>query len=151
MNILMGIGNAHGLNDGVGCLVARSLAFAGWKALDCATAPENFTGVVRRERPELLVLVDAADMGLPAGSLRRISRDQIQDVGVGTHMLPLYHLIDYLRPSCGDIVFVGIQPLLRGVGEEISNPVRAAAERLLGLIQHGILNEIPLYTPSCRG
>ena len=144
MNILMGIGNIYGLDDGVGCRLARRLSVSGWKALDCATAPENFTGIVRQDRPELLLMVDAADMGLPAGSLRRVSRDQIQDVGVGTHMLPLYHLIDYLRPSCGTIVFIGVQPLMRGAGEELSEPVRAAEERLLEIVERGSWESIPM-------
>ena len=71
MIVVLGVGNfLHG-DDGAGPAVAAgvlALGLPGVSAFDCGTAPENFTGVVRRLHPDLLVVADAADMGLPAGS-----------------------------------------------------------------------------------
>ncbi|MDG6256364.1 MAG: hydrogenase 3 maturation endopeptidase HyCI [Methanomicrobiaceae archaeon] len=145
MNMLLGIGNTLRRDDGIGCLVARRFSHAGWKAVECGTAPENFTAVVRRDRPDLLVLVDAADMGLAPGDLRRIPPEKIQDVGIGTHQLPLSHLIAFLAPDAGEIVFVGIQPESVADGEAISSTVMKGAERLMAAIRQGELDRIPLY------
>jgi hydrogenase 3 maturation protease len=145
MNLLLGIGNTLRRDDGIGCLVARQFTHPGWKAIDCGTAPENFTAVVRRERPDILVLVDAADMGLAPGELRRIPPDRIQDVGIGTHQLPLSHLIAYLAPDVKRIIFVGIQPKTVVDGEDISGEVIEGARRLMDLIHRRELERIPVY------
>ncbi len=145
MNMLLGIGNTLRSDDGIGCLVARRFTHPGWQTFDCGTAPENFTAVVRREHPEMLVLIDAADMGLAPGELRRIPPEKIQDVGIGTHQLPLSHLIAYLAPDAGAIVFVGIQPQSVADGEAISGEVIEGAERLMAHIRDNTLDRIPLY------
>jgi hydrogenase 3 maturation protease len=145
MNMLLGIGNTLRRDDGIGCLVARRFTNEGWKAIDCGTAPENFTAVVRRERPDLLVLVDAADMGLEPGEFRRIPPHRIQDVGIGTHQLPLSHLIAYLAPDAGEIILVGIQPKTVADGEAISTEVIEGARRLMAHIRENTLDRIPVY------
>jgi hydrogenase 3 maturation protease len=145
MNVLLGIGNTLRSDDGIGCLVARRFTHPGWKTFDCGTAPENFTAVVRRVHPATLVLVDAADMGLAPGELRRIPPEKIQDVGIGTHQLPLSHLIAYLAPDAGAIVFVGIQPESVADGEAISEKVVDGARRLMDVIRRGEIDKIPLY------
>jgi hydrogenase 3 maturation protease len=144
VNILLGIGNTDRGDDGVGPYVATRFSHPDWLSLDAGIAPENFTGVVRRHNPETLVLVDAADMGLAPGTIRRIHRDLIQDVGWGTHMLPLYHVIDYLAGSVnGDIVLIGIQPGDKEYGSPMSEPVARAAEALLHMLTHQTLHELP--------
>ena len=58
-----------------------------------------------------LVLVDAADMALPVGSIRLLDkRDVARKSMFTTHSLPLSILIEEIEQSCDDIVFVGIQP-----------------------------------------
>ncbi|HDR72568.1 MAG TPA: hydrogenase 3 maturation endopeptidase HyCI [Methanoculleus sp.] len=145
MNMLLGIGNTLRRDDGIGCFVARRFANAGWKTVECGTAPENFTAVVRRERPDMLVLVDAADMGLLPGDVRRIPPEKIEDVGIGTHQLPLSHFIAFLAPDAGEIVFVGVQPKSVADGEAISSEVLEGAERLMAHIRENTLDRIPVY------
>ena len=73
MIVVLGVGNSLHGDDGAGPAVAAGVAalgLPGIAAYDCGTAPENFTGVVRRAGPDLLVIVDAAEMGLQAGSVR---------------------------------------------------------------------------------
>lgn len=143
-NILLGIGNIDRGDDGVGPYIATHFTHPDWLCFDVGTAPENFTGVVRKHHPRRLVLVDAADMGLPPGEIRRVPRDLIQDVGFGTHMLPLYHVIDYLNDAVQeDIVLVGIQPASKDYGEPISAPVLRAAEELIRLLETGDWMNIP--------
>jgi hydrogenase 3 maturation protease len=143
--LLLGIGNSDRGDDGVGPFIADRFSSPGWLAYNVGTAPENFTGVVRRERPSLLVMIDAADMGLPPGSIRRIPRDLIQDVGFGTHMLPLYHVIDYLKDAvAGDILLIGIQPASKDYGDPICPAVLDAAEKVMTALADGRLEDFPL-------
>ena len=71
VRMLLGIGNPLHGDDGVGNYVASRFRARGWNSIDCGTMPENFTAVVRRHHPEILVLVDATDLGLPLGSSGR--------------------------------------------------------------------------------
>jgi len=142
MKVLLGVGNTLLSDDGVGCWIADSfssdgLSSGGWRAFHGGTAPENFTAPIRRLEPELLVIVDAADMGLPPGSIRIIPPDQIDDTSIGTHMLPLSHLIHYLSTDIQTILFFGIQPETIGPGEELSPVVQTAAEALINILKKG--------------
>ena len=55
--VLLGIGNPLHADDGAGPKLADMLAGTpGVTAFNCGTAPENFTGLVRRLDPDLLIL-----------------------------------------------------------------------------------------------
>lgn len=140
MMILLGVGNMLLSDDGVGCWIADSFSSKGFssdgmRAFHGGTAPENFTAPIRREKPELLIIVDAAEMGLPAGSIRIIPPDQIDDTSIGTHMLPLSHLIHYLSSDIPEILFIGIQPATIELGEGLSPAVQNAAEALIEVLK----------------
>jgi hydrogenase 3 maturation protease len=143
-NILLGIGNPLNGDDGAGIVVAAQFRKDGWVSLSCGTAPENFTGIIRKTRPDCLVLVDAAAMGLSPGEFRIIPRHKIADVSIGTHQLPLSLLIDFLTDAAGRIVLIGIQPDRVVAGEEISPGVREGAERLVHVLSSGELDRIPV-------
>jgi Ni,Fe-hydrogenase maturation factor len=49
-----------------------------WIPLASGTAPENFTGILRKTLPSYFVLVDAATMGISLGEYRIIRRDTIE-------------------------------------------------------------------------
>ena len=144
VNMLLGIGNSLNGDDGVGGYIARNLHTEEWISLDCGTVPENFTGLVRRNTPDLLVLVDAADMHLPPGEYRIIPHDLIEEVGIGTHALPLSHLINFIAPVAGDIVFVGIQPESLGTGEPLSEKVQNSADEIIRILGEKRLESIPV-------
>jgi hydrogenase 3 maturation protease len=131
-------------DDGAGIYVAEQFRKEGWISLSCGTAPENFTGIIRKAHPDCLVLVDAATMGLFPGEYRVIPRHRIADVSIGTHQLPLSMLIDFLSDSAGQIVLIGIQPSLVAAGEEISPQIREGANRLVHELLFGRVDQIPV-------
>ncbi|MDH7593009.1 MAG: hydrogenase 3 maturation endopeptidase HyCI [Methanomicrobiales archaeon] len=143
MNVLLGIGNIHRGDDGVGPYVARRVHMSGWKAIDCGTSPENFTSVVREARPELLVLVDAALMGCSAGEFRVVPPERIEGVATSTHRLPFSLLISYLSHVVERIHFIGIEPLSIKDGGGLSSEVREGAHSLLKLLERGEIGRIP--------
>ena len=138
--ILMGIGNMLAGDDGVGALLARQAASKGapgWLSIPCGTLPEAFAHRVRRERPRLLVIVDAAEMGLPPGEVRLLPKRRLGSAAIGTHGMALRLLVSELEKSAGSVRFIGIQPSRKGLGKCLSAPVRKAKNRLLELILTG--------------
>jgi hydrogenase 3 maturation protease len=151
MNILFGVGNSLRGDDGAGCYVADLMQAANWMAINCATAPENFTGIVRKNHPEILAIIDAADMGLVPGSFRRIAPEMIEDVGLGTHMLPLSHLIGYLSADAGEIILIGIQPGHVDNCDGLTREVREGADALISLFESGRISAIEELEQKARG
>ena len=140
MIVVLGVGNSLHGDDGAGPAVAAGIAalgLPGVAAYDCGTAPENFTGVVRRAGPDLLVIVDAAEMGLLAGSVRRIPLERICDTAIGTHMLALSHLVRFLADAAGRIVVVGVQPACMGDREDLSAAVAEGVAEVVRCVREG--------------
>ncbi len=141
--VLWGIGNPLGGDDGVGVHLAEVLGAhppVGMNVVSCETVPENYLAPLQRHLPELLLVVDAADMGLPPGSCRRMEAQDLISVSWGTHGSSLPHL---LAPLDLAVIFIGIQPLVRTLGTELSPPVAAAAHRLATILRCGNWDHIP--------
>ena len=139
MNLLLGIGNPRHGDDALGPVFARAFRHPGWRTVDAAVAPENFTGLVRRLHPDLLVLLDAADLGLPPGTLRRLDPAAIRAGDFGTHAGSIGRIADYLADCAGRVVVLGIQPADVCPGARLSPPVRAALRNLAATLASGRL------------
>jgi hydrogenase 3 maturation protease len=95
------------------------------------TAPENFTGEIIRFAPLLVVIIDAAHMGLRPGAVRLIPRDRTGGFSFSTHTMPLGVLARYLECSTGcDVILVGIQPATIEWGAPVTAAVKTAAARV---------------------
>ena len=150
LKIILGIGNPLGGDDAVGSYVARRLNEKLKEksvphevtAIDAGPAPESYTSVIRRKQPEQLILVDAADMKLPPGSIRILPQDKIATLSFSTHSMPLSAFISYVRGLCGQVYIIGIQPERTAIEDKLSDTVRKSGERVADLILDERLNEI---------
>ena len=145
---VLGVGNPLHSDDGAGPRLTDLLSCekeSGISAFNCGTAPENFTGVIRKLHPDLLIIADASLMNESPGALRRIPPEKITDAAVGTHMLPLSHLFSYLQDCADTIMVIGIQPASLEDGDELSPEVEDAVRRLKELILSGKTGSIPLF------
>ena len=141
MDVLLGVGNDANGDDGIGPWIARHFSKEGWQSIDCFTVPENYTGEVKRLQPNHVVIVDAADMDLPPGSIRVILRDRIGTATFSTHAMPLSVFIDYIQETTeAAVTLIGIQP---HSFEEMSQDVTQAGERLLQILQSDRIRELP--------
>lgn len=138
-----------GRDDGVGLFVAESLG-ADWTVVQGKWAPENVIGHIQRLAPDLLVVVDAADMGLPPGSFRRLTQAEADRMFGSTHGIPLPFLLSLLG-RCENVVLIGVQPADLSFGEELSPEVRAGAEALVDLLSTAQLDAIPPLLTQFRG
>ncbi len=64
--------------------------------MDCGSLPENATGPLRRFMPGLILMVDAADLGLEAGEVRFVELDQVRGFSASSHSLPLSVLAGFM-------------------------------------------------------
>lgn len=145
MNLLLGIGNDLLADDGIGCMVADSFSHSGWISFIAGTVPENFTRKIRDIHPDLLLLVDAARMNLPPGSMRIIPPDRVVDAGIGTHQLPLDSLCDVVSPWCREIMIIGIQPGIVEIGGEMTPEVLDAGKELKRLLSSNAFRDLPVF------
>ncbi|MBB5046236.1 hydrogenase 3 maturation protease [Rhodopseudomonas rhenobacensis] len=132
--MVLTVGNTLMGDDGAGPLLAELLEArpaAGWTVLDGGATPENVTYVVRAEAPERVLLVDAADMRLPPGTVCRINEaDVAKQFLINTHAIPLDVLIASLRETVPRVTFVGIQPEVVTFFGDMTPAVKAAVEGL---------------------
>lgn len=112
--LVLTAGSVLRADDAAGPVLSRRLEdepIPGWVTLDGGLTPEDEIGAVRRLAPARLVLVDAADMALAPGSVRRLTKADVARSSLfTTHSLPLSILIEELEGICGDMAFIGIQP-----------------------------------------
>lgn len=133
-DIVFTVGNSLMGDDGAGPLLAEKLErepAAGWQVIDGGSAPENVMHAVRAAAPDRVLLVDAAEMGLPPGSIRRIDPGMVADrFLIDTHAIPLDFLIASLGETVGEVIFVGIQPARVAFYEDMTPAVTAAVGHL---------------------
>jgi len=99
--------------------------------IDGGPAPENHTATLRRFAPDVVLLVDSAEMGVRPGSVRRLRQEAASGVTASTHTLPLSVLSAYLvRETNCVLTLLGIQPAGNGLGDPLSPVVARAVERV---------------------
>lgn len=149
--LIIGVGNRLSRDDGLGPTIAARLCGTDWETIDAGSVPENITGKVKKIHPDLLVIVDAARMGLPPGSIRRLSVDATDRMLASTHGLPLSFLISQLEGSAKRIMLIGVEPQDLSLGEGLSPAANVAVDALVTILSQGRLDEIPELNPGKEG
>jgi hydrogenase 3 maturation protease len=132
---VLGIGSTLRSDDAAGmyCIALLNKLVKNENVLLMAgsTAPENFTGVIKKFAPDKLFIVDAAYIGLLPGETKVVSASDISGVSFSTHMLPLPVMLKYLAAEVHcDVIFVGIQPLCTEQGFQMNEAVKTGTEHL---------------------
>jgi hydrogenase 3 maturation protease len=143
---ILGVGNSFRSDDAAGILVARALSQRECAAdtdhvliIEAGPAPENRTGELRKFAPELVLIVDAVEMGEAPGAVHWISEKEIDGMSASTHSLPLSMLAHYLRLELKcDVRLLGIQVGSNDVGETISPEVLQAADEIVDELDRSI-------------
>jgi hydrogenase 3 maturation protease len=116
--VILGVGSTMKSDDAAGVLIAQKmkekfseLQYPKLRIYEGESAPENFTGEIKKFKPDHLLVVDAADLREAPGSITFIKMDVINGISFSTHMLPLKIMLDYLKKEVGcGITVLGIQP-----------------------------------------
>jgi len=139
---LVGVGSELYADDAAGVLAARRLKAALGErpqllVIDAGPAPENFTGVLRRFQPDLVILIDAADMGEPPGAVRWIGWGEVDGMSASTHRLPPSSFASFLKIELGcQVWLLGIQPGNVGLDQPMTPEVATAVARIINEFSH---------------
>lgn len=139
--LVMCVGNREGGDDAVGPYIADQLKkHNNIPVIDCGTIPENYTSVVKRQKPQQLILIDAVEMGLYPGEIRIIPKGKIGRMHVSTHGIPLSVLMEYLEHYVESIVLIGIQP--ETMNGDMTEKVRRSGDVIVQLLLQNAIRDI---------
>lgn len=135
---ILGIGNELRGDDAAGVIIARELLTHGAQrasaticVIEAGAAPEAFTGKLRRFDPDLVLMIDAAQMDQPPGTIRLIEWQDTIGLSASTHTLPLNVIAQYLVTDLGcDVAVIGIQPYANAFDTPLSPAVRRAVDEI---------------------
>lgn len=136
--MILGIGNVMKGDDGVGpILISRLKGKTEVNLLDCEEVPENYTQPIIEAGPDKIVIVDAADWNGPAGEIRLIDTEEINNISFSTHDSSLRIFINYLKKYLPNvyIVIIGIQPTRKGFMDSLSPEVEKTVNELIHTLE----------------
>jgi len=113
---VLGIGSQLHGDDAVGIMIVRALKQNGFYnerllVVNAGIAPENKLVKLRQFAPDLVLMIDAAQMGLEPGSVCCLDPQKIDGFSFSSHTLPLQVLCNYITLEIGSRVSIlGIQP-----------------------------------------
>ena len=143
---IIGVGNTLRADDAAGILVTRELLQRECAAdvdhiliLEGGQAPENLSGQLCKFAPDLVLFVDAANLGEQPGTVQWISEDCIDGMSASTHSLPLSMLARYLKltQNC-QVIFLGIQTRSNEFSETVSTEVLQAVNEVVQELDEAI-------------
>ncbi|MFH1452950.1 MAG: hydrogenase maturation peptidase HycI [Armatimonadota bacterium] len=126
-------------DDEAGILVGKELE----KKIDASkvqvlygfTAPENFTGQIKKINPTHIIMVDAAQMDKSPGDVDIIEKDSIDCITFSTHSLPIKIMVDYMKESIdAESVIIGIEPKDMGFDKKVSPEIKKAVKKTAKII-----------------
>ncbi|MFW3146484.1 MAG: hydrogenase maturation protease [Thermoplasmatota archaeon] len=114
--------------------------------IDADVMPENFTKPIRESGADAVYFVDAVDMGLGTGELRRVPDDLIDETIPCSHNLPMSYVMAYVREKVRTVELIGVQVKVTGLFEEMNDHVSGSCGKLADMIMAGRAGDIPLYS-----
>ena len=134
--VMLCIGNIERGDDGLGVRLAMMIKDkATFEVIDAGTAPENWTGVLTRLKPDTIIMVDAICFEGKPGDMKIFSGEELGSGKISTHDVSLKLLIEYLKASTeADIYILGVKPLSNELGKDISLPVKTSLDKLAKIL-----------------
>lgn len=132
--LFVGIGNLLKSDDGAGVYISRRIKETEKiSALTVEMCIENYIGKINSLQPDILVLIDCADMGEPPGTIKLLKLDEIKDFTTNTHNISLKKISEFFNAQ---VFILGIQPLSVAFGEKISYIVARSAKNIIKQINN---------------
>ena len=148
---ILGIGSELDGDDALGPSVIKQLEKRRgnnpkWQVItliDTGPVPESFTGTLRQLQPDLVLLVDAADLGAQPGEIHWLPWGASQGFSASSHTLPLSMFSSYLTHELDcRVALLGVQTQSLELGADLSTPVCKARDKIVraidGLIELSI-------------
>lgn len=146
--VIAGVGNVLRGDDGAGPRLVEMLqerlsghhdSSSAIHLVNCGTTPENYIGTISRLRPDTIVVVDSAAVGLIPGEMRVVEIEEVSERAFSTHQLSPALFMRRLKEESGaDVLLVAVQPAARSLDENLSDPVTQSLTKLRDVIEDGI-------------
>lgn len=108
--VFVGVGNRGRGDDAIGPLLLDGLSGYAPHLIDAGVTPEEYTGVIKRMKPEIIIFFDGVDFGADPGMMNLVEIDELSGFHTNTHKLSLDILMDYLKQETGaDVFLIGLQ------------------------------------------
>lgn len=141
---VLGVGSEMRADDAAGMLLAelldiytdkKDLKFR-FKVFMGSTAPENYTGEIKKFKPSHVLILDCAEMRSKPGEYMLLNIDQLNDFSFTTHKMPISVLVNYLEAETGcKTAILGIQPKTIEFGLPPTQEIKNAVHSLFDIIR----------------
>mgnify|MGYP001593157859 FL=1 len=131
--LLLGIGNSLRGDDGFGNALARDLeGKISLKVLEAGSAPENFLGIIIKEKPNTVLFVDAVDFGGEIAEMCLWNLKKIKTKNLFfTHNSSLSLIFNFLKENTqSNFYLLAIQPKSIKFQDKMSLEVQNRLEEL---------------------
>ncbi len=135
---LVGIGNELNGDDAAGVIAVQQInknvhPSPNHLIIIGGLAPENYLGKITEFGPDVVILVDAADLENPPGTITLLPWDLTTGFSASTHTLPPYVMAEYLTTAISCQVFIiGIQPQQVEFTTPLSPVIEEAVKEITG-------------------
>jgi hydrogenase 3 maturation protease len=130
--VMVGVGNSLRGDDGLGPWLVRRLAKSCRQpCIDAGDALERHLGRIAREKPDTVLVVDAAHLGCAPGGYALLAPGELQEVGLSTHRFLLKIQLEELARCAGcRVCLLAVQPRSLELGKKVCGEVRRSLQRL---------------------
>lgn len=119
---IIGIGNRLRQDDGFGSLMIERLKGKTHATLiDAGNAPESYLGSIIKSKPDIIIILDTADLGISPGGIDILAKSDILEVGFSTHDSSPRMFMTFLEESLkAEIFMIALKPKNMQFGEGLS-------------------------------
>jgi hydrogenase 3 maturation protease len=138
--LILGIGNELRGDDGLGSLLIDNLNanitedYLKKKdiiLINGGSAPENFTGLIIKENPSHILIIDAILTDKEPGTILSIDSNEIAKYNFSTHSMSLNFLIKYLYNEIDFEVFIlGVVVESMNLGDDLSKSAKDSLKKI---------------------
>ena len=138
LTLYVGLGNSLRGDDFAGSYIVTLIEGRDRiEKFDAGEKPENAYDRALEMKPAKAVFFDAADMGLPAGTVQIVYEDTLSIKAMSTHKVPLPLITKLIREETGaEIVICGIQPASVDFMKKMDESVKESCETLAKIINN---------------
>jgi hydrogenase 3 maturation protease len=116
--------------------------------LDTDVMPENYTRPIRESGASTCLLLDAVDVKLDPGMIRRIPMESIDETIPCSHSLPLSYLMKYIGEKIERVELIGVQIGETGLYLDMTEEAKKGGEELAEILWNGGWEDIPIHEKS---
>ena len=133
------MGNELNGDDRTGVAVAESLQTRlndpRYLVINGGNAPENYLGKIIKFGANIVLIIDAADLGKTPGSIELIQWSDTQGLSASTHSLPPSVMAKYLVAELGcEVLLLAVQAGSLNLMQPLTPPVARAVEDIIETI-----------------